>query len=307
MTHVQKITVFGGTGFIGRHLVRRLAKAGHSVRIPTRDPDKALFLKPMGDVGQIVPVRCNPQADSSVAAALAGADVVINLMGILYETRRQKFQTVHVEDAARLARLAKEHGVHRLLHLSALGAHSHSPSRYARTKALGEQAVRTFFPHATLFRPSIVFGPEDGFFNLFAGLARLSPILPLIGGGTTRFQPVYVGDVAEALVTALENPATAGQLYELAGPQIYTFRALLEMMLRDTGQRCGLVSIPWCLAKFQAAFLEKLPAPLLTRDQVELLKRDNIADSQQKNLRSLGLTATPLEIILPTYLGRFRK
>ena len=216
---MKQITVFGGTGFIGRHLIRRLAKTGAIIRVPTRDMEKALLLKPMGDVGQIVPITCNIQNDTSIAAAIGPSDAVINLVGILFEKGRKTFQSVHVETAARIARIAKEQGAARFVHISAIGAEATSASHYARSKASGEAAVRAFFPQATILRPSIVFGPEDDFFNRFAGMARLSPFLPLIGGGATKFQPVYVGDVAEAIIRAIEIPACAGKIFELGGPE----------------------------------------------------------------------------------------
>ncbi|MDX2027088.1 MAG: complex I NDUFA9 subunit family protein [Alphaproteobacteria bacterium] len=307
MLKPDSITIFGGTGFIGRHLVRRLAKTGAAIRIVTRDAEKVLPLKPMGDVGQIVAVHGSIRSDETVATAIASSCSVINLTGILYEKGRDNFQSVHVEAAARIARLAKDHGAKNLIHMSALGADAGSASAYARSKAAGEQAVRLFFPDAVVFRPSIVFGPEDNFFNLFATLARFSPVLPLIGGGHTKFQPVYAGDVAAAMQRAIELPDARGKVFELGGPKTYSFRELLETMLRVTGKRRWFLPLSWKLAMFQAAFLEKLPRPLLTRDQIELLKSDNIIRSPQaKTLKDLGLAPTALEIILPTYLGRFR-
>jgi uncharacterized protein YbjT (DUF2867 family) len=300
------ITIFGANGFVGRHLVRRLAKTGAIIRIPTRDPEKALRLKPMGDVGQIVPMACSMRNDQTIVNAIKDADLVINLIGILYESGRNTFQSIHVEMAARIARLAKENGVGRFGHMSALGAKIDSHAKYASTKAAGERAVRSFFSDATIFRPSIIFGPEDNFFNLFATLARYSPILPLFGNGITQFQPVYVGDVAEAIVTALDRASACGQVYELGGPQIYTFRGLLELMLYLIKRQRYLLNIPWTLANLQAIFFECLPHPLLTRDQVELLKSDNIiSDARALTLGDLGITPTALEVILPTYLHRF--
>jgi NADH dehydrogenase len=306
MSKIKQITIFGGSGFIGRHVVRRLAKTGATIRIPTRDPEKALLLKPMGDVGQIVPFHCSTRSDAMVNDAIGNSDTVINLLGILYEKSRDSFQCVHVETAARIARLAKEQGAKRLIHMSALGSGASSAARYAQSKFAGEQAVRTFFAASTIFRPSIVFGPEDNFFNMFASLARFSPVLPLIGGGTTKFQPIYVGDVAQAVVQALTLPQASGATYELGGPQIYTFRELLELMLAETGRKRCLMNVPWGIAKLNAAFLELMPKPLLTRDQVELLKSDNIVSAGAKTLRDLDLIPTSLELILPTYLARYR-
>jgi NADH dehydrogenase len=300
----QQVVLFGGTGFIGRHIVRRLARSGATIRIPTRDPEKALILKPMGDVGQIVPFVCSVHDDATVSQALAGADTAINLLGILYEKGRNTFQSVHVETAARLARLAREQGVKNFIHLSALGASVDSPSAYARSKAAGEQAVRTFFPDAVILRPSIVFGPEDNFFNMFAGLSRFAPALPLIGGGFTKFQPVYVGDIADAIMKILEMPEMHDKTYELGGPGVYSFRALLEMMLKQLGRKRCLVNVPWPVASLEAALLELLPRPMLTRDQVKLLKTDNIiTDSKVNTLLSLGINPTALEVILPSYIG----
>ncbi len=307
MVNPETITIFGGTGFIGRHLVRRLAKTGATIRIATRDAEKALLLKPMGDVGQIVPVACSVRSDASVAKAIGNADIVINLIGILFEKGGNTFEALHVETAARIARLAKEAGAKKLIHMSALGASENASAKYARSKYAGEKAVRTFFPDATIFRPSIVFGPEDHFFNRFASLARFAPALPLIGGGTTKFQPVYVGDVAEATARALTHTNAAGKTFELGGPQIYTFRELLELMLEQTGRKRCLINLPWGLAKLQAAFLELAPKPPLTCDQVEMLKTDNVVASGAKASTDLGINPTALEVILPTYLDRFRK
>ena len=237
MPHLNQITVFGGTGFIGRHLIQRLAKTGAIIRVPTRDPEKALVLKPAGEIGQIVPFACSTRSDAAIAEAIGASDAVINLIGILYKKGHDTFQAVHVETAARIARIAQQNGTRHLVHLSALGSDNGSLSSYARSKAAGERAVRTFFPDAVLIRPSIVFGPEDNFFNLFATLARYSPVLPLIGGGMTRFQPVYVGDVAESILRTLQRPEAQGTTYELGGPQVYSFRELLELMLHITGQR----------------------------------------------------------------------
>lgn len=308
MSKINQITVFGGSGFIGRHLIRRLAKTGAIIRVPTRDPENALVLKPMGDIGQIVPFACSVRNDDAIAEAIGRSDAVINLIGILYKKGRDTFQTVHVETAARIARLAKQGGAQHLLHMSSLGADGESLSSYARSKAAGERAVRTFFPDAVIIRPSIVFGPGDNFFNMFAKLARISPVLPLIGGGATRFQPVYVGDVAKAMSEVLQRPEARGMAYDLAGPQTYSFRELLELMLHITGQRRCLVGIPWPLAKIQAAIMEHMPHPMLTRDQVELLKTDNvIRNPHGETLRDLGISPMALEVILPAYLSRFRK
>src|SRR5713226_8939382 len=262
-----RATVLGGSGFIGRHIVQRLAAKGLVVAVVSRHAGDAGFLRPQGDVGQIALIDAGLGDEARLAAALAGADAVICSVGILYERGRQSFEAVHVQGPALLARLAQAAGVKRFVHISALGADIHSPSAYARSKAEGEAAVRAGFPGATILRPSIVFGPEDGFFNRFAVLALYLPTLPLIGGGLTRFQPVYVGDVAAAVVRALESVNSRGNVYELGGPGIYTFRQLMEFILRETGRRRVLAPIPFPLASLQAFFLQFLPRPMLTPDQ----------------------------------------
>lgn len=300
-------TIFGGSGFIGRYLVQQLARSGWVIRAAVRHPDAAAFLRPMGHVGQITPLAANIRDDASVAAAVSGVDVVVNLVGILYERGPQTFQAVHVEGARRVAAAAKAAGARRFVQMSALGADPASPSEYARTKAAGEEAVRTAFPEAAVARPSIVFGPEDDFFNRFAAMARFLPALPLIGGGETKFQPVYVGDVAEALAKMVEDPATEGRTYELGGPQVYSFKELMQILLREIGRRRLLVPLPHSLARLQAAVLEHLPVPPLTRDQLELLKRDNVVSGLTPTLADLGIAPTAVEVILPTYLSRFRR
>lgn len=303
----MRATVFGASGFIGRYVVQRLAAEGAVVVAAVRHPDAALFLKPMGNVGQITPVRAGVGDEAAVAAAVAGSDVVINLAGILYEHGSQTFEAVHHVGAERVARLAQEAGASRLVHVSAIGADPRAPSLYAKTKGQGEQAVRAAFPGATIMRPSIVFGPEDDFFNRFAGLARILPALPLIGGGRTRFQPVYVGDVADAIVQALSDPAAAGRTFELGGPAVYSFKELMRLLLQQVGRRRCLVPVPFGLARAQAWFLEKLPVPPLTRDQLLLLERDNVVASGADGLADLGVRPTAVETILPTYLDRYRK
>ena len=298
--------IFGGSGFIGRYIVERLARAGWTMRIAVRRPDQALFLKPLGNIAQIVPVGANIRHERSVANAIQGVDTVINLVGILYQAGPQRFDAVHVEGVRRLARAASGAGVRRFLHVSALGADANSPSAYARTKAAGEAMLREHFPAATILRPSVVFGPEDDFFNRFAAMTRYSPALPLIGGGKTKFQPIYVGDVADAAVAVLQNPALAGQVFEIAGPRAYTFKELMEMMLAAVGKRRLLVPIPFGLAQFQAAFLGLLPKPPLTLDQVRLLKTDNVPGGKLPGLEALGIRPTGLEAILPAYLDRYR-
>lgn len=300
------VTVFGGSGFIGRYVVQHLARAGWQVRVAVRRPDEALFLKTAGDVGQVTPVAANIRDARSVAAAVAGADAVVNLVGILYQSGRQKFTSVQAEGAGRVAALAKAAGVKRLVQISAIGADAQSESGYAQSKAQGEQAVAGAFPGATILRPSIVFGPEDEFFNRFARLAMLSPALPLIGGGHTRFQPVYVADVAAAVEKVLDDAGTAGKTYELGGPRSYSFRDLMSLMLKEIGRCRALVPLPFALASLQATFLQLLPIPPLTVDQVRLLKRDNVVRAGALGFKELGLAPTALEAILPTYLDKYR-
>lgn len=300
------ITIFGASGFLGRHIVRQLAKTGATIRVPTRNVEKAMLLKPMGDVGQVVPFMSSVRSDAAVSKAIGSSDIVINLLGILYEKGRDTFQALHVEAAARIARLAREQGTKHFIHVSAIGADANSGAAYARSKAAGEQAVRTFFPDAVILRPSIVFGPEDDFFNRFSLLSRFAPALPLIGGGMTKFQPVYVGDIADAVMEILKNPAAQGQTYELGGPQIYIFRDLMVMMLHMTGRKRFLAPVPWWLAKLKATFLQMMPQPLLTRDQVELLKTDNVVGSRAETFEDLGINPTAVEVIVPGYLRNTR-
>lgn len=302
----KTVTLFGGTGFVGRYVAQMLAQRGWRIIVASRHPDRALPLKTAGAVGQVVPVFADIRDDGSVAAAVAGADAVVNLVGILFERGKQRFDSIHGEAAGRVARAAAAAGASRFVQISAIGASANSPSAYARTKAAGEAAVRAAFPGAAILRPSVVFGPEDGFFNLFAGLARTAPFLPLFGGGTTRFQPVYVRDVAAAVVACLEQDGTAGQTYELGGPRVYSFRELMELTLQQTGRKKRLVSLSWGMAALEAKLLGLLPKPLLTPDQVVQLKIDNVVSPGSKSLADLGIQATPAELILPSYLDRYR-
>lgn len=307
MMQNRVVTVFGGTGFLGHAVVQAFAARGYQVRVPTRDLDKAQDLLLMGTTGQIVPFLASVRSDSAVAEAVRGSDVVVNLIGELFEHGKNGFQLAHVETAARLARIAKGEGVAHFIHVSALGADVRSASRYARTKAIGEEAVRAFFADAVILRPSVMFGPRDKFFNKFALMARFVPILPLIGGGQTRFQPVYVGDVAKAVLACIDHPEAQGHVYLLGGPRVYTFQELMHVLLRALGLRRLLVPLPWGVARFLSRFFELLPVPPLTRDQVELLKTDNTVRLQHggraPDMESLGVIATPLEDILPTYVG----
>lgn len=300
------VTLFGGAGFIGRHTVGRLARQGYQIRIATRHPAKAQFLKPLGDVGQIVPLAASVTEPQSIARAIKGASHAVNLVGILYEKGAATFKSIHAEGAGAVAKAAAAAGVGSLVQISAIGADEASPSAYARSKAAGEKAVREAFASASILRPSIVFGPEDDFFNRFAVMARLSPVLPLIGGGATKFQPVYVGNVADAIVAALGNSAAAGKTYELGGPKVYSFKELMELLLKEINRKRCLVNLPFSLANLQAAVLELMPKPPLTRDQVRLLASDNVVASGALGLADLGIEATPAEAILPSYLDRYR-
>jgi uncharacterized protein YbjT (DUF2867 family) len=298
----QCATLFGGTGFLGRAIAQSLAREGIVVRVPTRHPDRANVLRIAGDAGQIAPFYCSLRRDIDVAEAIGASDTVINLIGILNGRNANAFQSVHVELAARIARIARQQGVRNLLHISALGAGAGSNSCYACSKAAGEKAVRAFFPEAIIFRPGIMFGPDDRFLNRFVNMARFSPLLPLIGGGKTKFQPVYVGDVAKAALAALNNPEARWQTYELGGAAVYTFRELLEFVLKTMGKKRGFMNMPWGLAKMLAALMELFPNPPLTRDQVELLKTDNvIKDPDAKTLRDLEVVPVELEKVLPDY------
>lgn len=304
------VTIFGGSGFVGRHVVRALCKRGYRIRVAVRRPDLAGHLQPLGRVGQIHAVQANVRYPGSVEAAVQDASVVINLVGILFERGRQSFEAVQAQGAAVVAQAAATTGA-RLIHVSAVGADPNSASLYARSKAAGEAAVREAQPDAVIFRPSIVFGPEDDFFNRFAALARMSPVLPLIGGGATRFQPVYVGDVAEAIARAVEDQVRRRTIYELGGPEVRTFKELMEYVLAVTERRRLLVPLPYTLAKLQAYVLQLMPKPMLTPDQVELLRHDNVvsplAEPEGRTLQAIGINPVAMETIVPSYLWRFRR
>jgi uncharacterized protein YbjT (DUF2867 family) len=302
----KRVTVFGGAGFVGRTIVRELARRGALVTVGCRDVERAKFLKPMGVVGQVTPVKADVTNAGRVARAVEGADIVISLAGILHQSGRNTFDAVQASGPGVIARAAAEAGVGQLVHVSAIGADANSKSAYAASKAIGEAAAREAFPNTTILRPSIIFGPDDAFFNKFAGLAGLAPALPLIGGGHTRFQPVCVQNVAAAALAVLERRDAAGKTYELGGPVVYTFRELMELMMAHTKRPRPLVHVPFWLANLQAGFLEMLPKPLLTRDQVELLKSDSVVAEDAPGLADLGIEATPCDIVLPTYLDRFR-
>lgn len=309
----QLVTVFGGSGFIGRHVVRALAQAGWRVRAACRRPDLAGYLQPMGGVGQIHAVQVNvrPEHAASVARALDGASAVVNLVGVLSEGGKQSFEAVQHQGAATIAAAAKAAGIDRVVHISAIGADAASPSAYARTKAAGEAAMLAAVPSAVILRPSIVFGPEDDFFNRFAAMAEMAPALPLIGGGRTLFQPVHVGDVAAAVVGALAGKAKPGAIYELGGPEVLSFRACLEQVMVVTGHKRPLVNLPFGLASFAASLMRFIPNAPLTPDQVTLLKRDTVVSDAAKAdgrvLAALTDKAATVAAVLPTYLWRYRK
>ncbi len=308
--HKGLVTVFGGSGFVGRAVVRSLAKAGYRVRVAVRRPDLAGFLQPLGAVGQIQAVQANLRYPASVKAAAAGSDIVINCVGILAEGGNQRFLAVQAQGAKHVAEAAREVSA-RLIHVSAIGADAQSASAYARSKAQGEAAVRAAVPDAIILRPSIIFGQDDSFFNRFAGLSTVSPVLPLIGGGETLFQPVYVGDVAEAVLIAADGCAKPGTTYELGGPQQSSFRSLLETLCEVTGRKPLLLPVPFFAAQIMGRILGLLPNPQLTEDQVELLKSDNVVSEEavkdQRTLEGLGITPKSVASIIPTYLWRFRK
>lgn len=305
------IAIFGASGFLGRHIVQNLAARGYRIRAAVRRPNDAMFLRPMGAVGQVEPFQANVRDDASVRAAICGADAVINLVGILAEGGKQTFQAVQAEGAARVAREAKAAGISVFVQMSALGADPESASGYARSKAEAEAALREILPDAVILRPSIVFGPQDGFFNRFAAMALVSPALPLIGGGKTKFQPVYVKDVAEAVVRVLERPDTAGKTYELGGPDVRSFKELMELTLREIGRKRILLPLPFSLAGFIGWFAQLLPGAPLTVDQVRLLRHDNVVSEEARNegrtLEGLGIKPVMAEAILETYLFRFNR
>lgn len=306
------VTIYGGSGFVGRYIARRMAKAGWRVRVAVRRPNEAIFVKPYGVVGQVEPVLCNIRDDASVQQVMQGADAVVNCVGILAEDRRNKFDTVQAEGAERIARLAAEAGISTMVHLSAIGADEAAESDYARTKALGEAGVLRHMPGAVILRPSIIFGPEDQFFNRFASMTKLGPALPVVGADT-RFQPVYVDDVAQAAEKALTGKVAPG-IYELGGPDVASFRALMDTMLETIHRRRLVLNIPFFAARIMAFGFDMLqtlsvgliPNTMITRDQVKNLAKDNVVSEDAKGFDALGITPTSLASVLPEYLWRFR-
>jgi len=316
------VTVFGASGFIGRHVVQRLAAQGFQVRAAVRNPNDALFLKPMGDVGQVTPVQANIRDEASVRAAVTGADAVINLVAVLYEGGKQRFDALHVKGAETVAKAARAAGCKRLVHVSALGADRLAPSRYGRSKAAGEEAVRAAFPEAVILRPSVVFGPQDGFFCRFAKMSQFLWVLPvfgcsfprirdgklaLCGSGGTRFQPVYVGDVADAVIKGVVDATTGGKTYELGGPRTYTFTEIMHLVMAETNHCRLIVPVPFWVGSIIGFFAEWLPVPPLTSDQVATLRRDNVLKGSMPGLKDLGIEPTSVEAVLPTYLDAYRR
>lgn len=306
----QLVTVFGGSGFLGRYIVQQLARQGARIRIAIRRPEEGLFLKPMGAVGQIDIVQANIRVPMSVQAAVAGSDIVINCVGILFERGAQKFAAVQARGAEVIALCAKEAGVKQMVHLSAIGANADSSSKYAQSKAMGEAGVRRHMPQAIIIRPSVVFGQKDDFFNRFAGMAAFAPVLPLVDGGHTKLQPVFAGDVGTAVVNALLTENAAGQTYELGGPKVYSMKEILQLTLAAIHKKRLLLPVPGFALKPLAFALELQPifAPPITRDQIELLKSDNVVAEGAKGLKDLGVEQpTPVEGVIETYLYRYRR
>jgi uncharacterized protein YbjT (DUF2867 family) len=310
MTEQKIATIFGATGFIGRYVTQELAQRGYIIRAASRTPNKAFFLKPYGNVGQVVPFPCDG-SKQALEAAVKGADIVVNCVGILFEKKKDQFTAIHVTLAEQIAKAASKQGVKRLVHISALSCDK-AGSNYAKSKRAGEKKVQKAFPSAVILRPSVVFGPEDNFFNMFARLARPSFVflLPLIGGGETKFQPVSVFDVADAVVTAATAPASqfkkyAGEIFELGGPEIINFKGVYRKIKQYTAIKFCTFSLPWGVAKLNAALLELLPKPLLTRDQLVSLKTDNVVAPKAKTFKHLGLVPCSMDSVLPEYLGQY--
>lgn len=320
-------TVFGGSGFLGRHIVKRLAEQGYTVRVAVRDVEAAMHLKPNGNPGQIILQACNVRNADMVAQSVQGAHVVYNLVGLLYQWGKQTFDAVHAEGAGNIAKACSDAGVPNLIHVSAIGADENSEAQYAKTKAAGEKAVLAAYPDATILRPSVVFGPEDGFFNKFAGMMRFTPALPVIGAplipqvkfedgkldinlfgdGGAKLQPVYVGDVAQAAVNAIDNAEAKGKTFELGGPEVMTFMGIMRRILKHTCRKRWLMPVSYPLAKILGGVLGFLPNPMLTGDQVTMLETDNVVSDDALTLEDLGVEPTMADAILPSYLFRFKE
>jgi len=307
MQNNQKIiAIFGAGGFLGKNLMRELTKLDYRVKVATRNPYLKGYLKPLGSPGQIELFKTNIFDQESVKQVLKNCDLAINLVGILYETRKQKFNQIHSQFPHLLSNLCNELGTKNLIHVSALGVRERHSSQYMQSKLQGEKNIQDNFKPSVILRPSVVFGPSDKFFEKFASIAQFSPFLPLIGGGKTKFAPIYVGDVAKAIVKSLELNSSQTKIYELGGPEDYSFKELMEILLAEIKKKRFLISIPWSFAKFQSYFLQMLPNPLLTPDQVELLKYSNVVSGDYPTLKDLGVSGTPIHSILPKYIYRFR-
>jgi len=306
MQNNQQIAVFGGGGFLGRHLIRELTKVNYRIKVATRNPYLKGYLRPLGNPGQIELIKTNIFNTEDVKRVLKNCDYAINLLGILYETRKQKFSQIHSQFPYLLGNLCNELGIKNLIHVSALGVKEKHSSKYMQTKLQGEKNIQSIFKSTVILRPSLVFGPEDKFFNTFASFARISPVIPLIGGGKTKFAPVYCVDVGKAITRALEIKNTTPKIYEIAGPENYSFKELMEILLTEIKKKRFLINVPFNIAKFQSYFLQMLPKPILTTDQVELLKYDNVPSGQYSNLNDLGIKGETINSILPQYIYRFR-
>jgi len=308
MQNNQKIiAVFGGGGFIGKHLMRHLTKLDYRVKVATRNPYLKGYLKPLGSPGQIELFKTNIFNAEDVKQVLKDCDIAINLVGILYENRKQKFNQVHVNFPYLLSNLCNELGIKNLIHISALGVEKISNSKYIQSKLEGEKCIKENFKSSVILRPSVVFGPEDKFFNTFASIAQFFPIIPLIGGGKTKFAPIYVGDLSRAIVKTLELKNFDQRIYELGGPENYSFKELMEILLFEIKKKRLLLKIPFNFAKFQSYFLQMMPNPILTPDQVEMLKYNNIISGNYPTLKDLGISGKNLRNVLPKYIYRFRE
>ena len=307
MQNNQKIVgIFGAGGFLGKHLMRRLTRLDYRIKVGTRSPYLKGYLKPLGNPGQIELFKTNIFDPADVKEVLTNCDLVINLVGILYETKKQKFQQIHSQFPSLLSEMCNELGVKKIVHISALGVKENHKSQYMHSKLQGENNIQNIFKKSIILRPSVIFGPDDKFFNTFASLAQFSPAIPLIGGGKTKFAPIYVENVANAIVKVLELNNTEPKIYELGGPKNYSFKELMEILLIEIKKKRFLIPIPFSVAKFQSYFLQMLPNPLLTLDQVEMLKYNNIVSGDYPTLKDLGITGTPIQSILPKYIYRFR-
>ena len=307
MQNNQKIiAIFGAGGFLGKHLMRQLTKLDYRVKVATRNPYLKGYLKPLGNPGQIELFKTNIFNPEDIKQVLKNCDLAINLVGILYETRKQKFSQVHVKFPYLLSNLCNEIGVKNLVHISALGVREGHISKYMQSKLEGEKNIQKVFKPSVILRPSLVFGPEDKFFNAFASIAQFSPALPLIGGGKTKFSPIYVGDVAKAIVKTLKLENSKPKIYELGGPKNYSFKELMEILLEEIKKKRFLIPIPFSVAKLQSYFLQMMPNPLLTSDQVDMLKYNNIVSGEYPTLEDLGIRGKTIQSILPKYIYRFR-